>query len=81
MKIVFGLVGSVVVAAVVALFLGLVISYSLIFVNFAGPDSIVEKCFEVGFSIGLVGGLTVGFFMARYFFLQFWREYSSSEDD
>jgi len=81
MKVIFGLFGSIILALVITIFVGIVITYSLLFINFSGPESVVGPCFEAGFSVGLICGLTAGFFVARHFWLEFWREYSSSEDE
>jgi hypothetical protein len=61
MKIVLGYIGVVLVMATIFLFVGFSVSYILIFVNFAGPQSIVEPGFEIGFSLGLICALAAGF--------------------
>jgi hypothetical protein len=63
--------------AMIFLFVGFSVSYILFFVNFARPESTVDPSFEIGFSLGLLCALAVGFFVNRHF----WREYSKSEPE
>lgn len=76
-KIVLGFIGLVVAMAIIFLFVGFSVSYALIFANFAGPESVVEPSFEIGFSLGLICALSLGFFAGRHF----WRKYSDSEPE
>ncbi|HWE87120.1 MAG TPA: hypothetical protein VG267_19395 [Terracidiphilus sp.] len=77
MKTVLGFMAALIAAALLTVSVGLAVSYVLTFVNFSGPQSVVEPCFAIGFTCGLAGGVTVGFFIARHF----WREYVASEPD
>ena len=77
MKIVFGFLGTLAAMAVTFLFVGFTVSYALIFINFAGPESVVEPSFEIGFGLALLCALAVGFVIGRFF----WVRYSSSEPE
>jgi|GEM_PF-5126948 hypothetical protein len=77
MKIVFGFIGALIAMAVIFVFVGLLSSYLLIFINFAGPESVVGPCFEIGFSFGLICALIAGYLICR----PFWREYMSGKPD
>ena len=72
-----GFIGVVLMMAMIFLFVGFSTTYILIFINFAGPESVVEPSFEIGFSLDLFCALTAGFFISRHF----WRKYSDSEPE
>jgi hypothetical protein len=75
MRIVLGFAGAFLAMVLIFVLVGFLASYILIFINFSGPESVVEPCFEIGFSISLICSLASGFFICRHF----WREFSSSE--
>ena len=77
MKFALELIGTLIAMLIVFLFVGFTITYALIFINFSGPESVVEPCFEIGFGVGLVCALTLGFFLCRHF----WIEYAASEPE
>jgi predicted exporter len=81
MKIVFGILAALFVAVTLFVIVGLGVSYTLLFLNFAGSDASIEPCFRIGFTCGAICGLTAGFFIARYFWMQYWTQYSSSEPE
>ncbi len=71
MKMTLGFMGAVIAAIAVTIFVGFAVSNALIFINFSGPDSVVEPCFEIGFAFGLACGLGAGFLIARHFWIQY----------
>jgi len=77
MKIVLGFIGVLIGMGTIFLLVGTGVSYALIFINFSGPKSAVEPCFEIGFTCGLVCALGAGFLICRYF----WVSYSSGEPE
>jgi hypothetical protein len=77
MKIVLGLVGVLTAMLLIFLFVGFGVAYTLIFINFSGPRSVVEPCFKAGFTCGLICALSVGSFVCRYF----WTKYSSADPE
>ena len=77
MKIVFGILGTLMATLATFVFAGFGVTYALIFFSFSGPESVVEPSFEVGFSCGLICALVVGFLIGRYF----WIKYSSGEPE
>ena len=76
-KFAFRLVGVAVAMLAIFLFVGFSLSYALIFMNFTGPESVVEPCFEIGFGCGLACSVIAGILAGRHF----WRQYSASKPD
>ena len=77
MKIVLGFLGALAAMAATFVFVGFTISYALIFLNFSGPESVVEPCFEIGFGCASLCALAVGLLLGRFF----WIRYSASEPE
>lgn len=77
MKIVFGFLGTLAAIIATFLFVGFTVTYGLICINFSGPESVVEPCFEIGFGLAFRCALAVGFFLCRFI----WIRYSSSEPE
>jgi hypothetical protein len=76
-KIALGFIGTLVAIILTFVFVGLGVSYILLFLNFSGPQSVVGLCFDIGFICGLICSLSVGFIICRYF----WLQYSSSDPE
>jgi hypothetical protein len=73
MKFALIILGTLIATLAIFLFVGFLITYVLIFAHFGGPDSVVENCFEIGFSLGLISALLFAFFVGWHF----WRRYSA----
>jgi hypothetical protein len=73
MKFALIILGTLIATLAIFLFVGFLVTYTMIFAHFSGPDSVVENCFAIGFSLGLISALLFAFFVGRYF----WRRYSA----
>ena len=62
MKLALMSIAGLLAMLLTVLLVGLTLSYVFIFLHFTGPESVVEKCFELGFGSGFVCALAVGFF-------------------
>ncbi|MDE3201544.1 MAG: hypothetical protein KGN79_11560 [Acidobacteriota bacterium] len=77
MKIVLGVLASLIAMTATFLIVGFGVSYALIIMHFAGSESVVELCFEIGFGVGLLCSLLVGFLSFRFL----WNRYLSSASE
>jgi hypothetical protein len=69
--------GTLLGMMVVFLFVFFVVSYSLLFIHFTGPDSIAEHCFEIGFACAVLSSLT----LAALVGWREWKRYSAVDPD